>query len=57
MKKLETVEIVGQHGQPLIINKKDFDKELHVLFKDKEELKEEKPKKKRKVRKKKEDKE
>lgn len=50
-KILETVEIVGQHGQPLIINKKDFDKELHILFKDKEVEKKEKPKKKKKIKK------
>lgn len=32
----ETVEIVGQGGQPLVINKDDFDPAKHVLFSEKD---------------------
>ena len=35
--RCETVVVEGQNGQPLIINKEDFDKEKHKLHKEKKE--------------------
>lgn len=47
---MKVIEVVGQDGQKLIINKKDFDKSKHELFgiKKEEVIVEDKPKKKKK---------